>query len=252
MIITLTPFIILGLCVVGTYLFFRYTMYLSFAYLIIKKWYYQDLRMITLGNAKRYLFKSSKTLTGLTLLIATALSGIGVMVFVYTISMHTVNSDGPVDFLVSQESYPKLKKVLDEAKDTKIKNEVTLSYKITGIERSLRIGQAQEEQETIEAVNVLSFSNYRNYQKINPYLNDLHLKNDQSVIYMDSFTNILSGMSRYESKLQFVEGEKAQLQQVLPNYLGNFLLQYSLPTIVVSDALYQKVTKIPFSIRLTP
>ncbi len=41
----------------------------------IKKWYYQDLRMITLGNAKRYLFKSSKTLTGLTLLIATALSG---------------------------------------------------------------------------------------------------------------------------------------------------------------------------------
>ena len=35
--------------------------------------------MITLGNAKRY-FKSSKTLTGLTLLIATALSGIGVMV----------------------------------------------------------------------------------------------------------------------------------------------------------------------------
>ena len=27
MIITLTPFIILGLCVVGTYLFFRYTMY---------------------------------------------------------------------------------------------------------------------------------------------------------------------------------------------------------------------------------
>lgn len=253
MIITLTPFIILGLCVVGTYLFFRYTMYFIIRlFNHRKKWYYQDLRMITLGNAKRYLFKSSKTLTGLTLLIATALSGIGVMVFVYTISMHTVNSDGPVDFLVSQESYPKLKKVLDEAKDTKIKNEVTLSYKITGIERSLRIGQAQEEQETIEAVNVLSFSNYRNYQKINPYLNDLHLKNDQSVIYMDSFTNILSGMSRYESKLQFVEGEKAQLQQVLPNYLGNFLLQYSLPTIVVSDALYQKVTKIPFSIRLTP
>ncbi|WP_369468232.1 FtsX-like permease family protein [Enterococcus faecalis] len=244
MIITLTPFIILGLCVVGTYLFFRYTMYFIIRlFNHRKKWYYQDLRMITLGNAKRYLFKSSKTLTGLTLLIATALSGIGVMVFVYTISMHTVNSDGPVDFLVSQESYPKLKKVLDEAKDTKIKNEVTLSYKITGIERSLRIGQAQEEQETIEAVNVLSFSNYRNYQKINPYLNDLHLKNDQSVIYMDSFTNILSGMSRYESKLQFVEGEKAQLQQVLPNYLGNFLLQYSLPTIVVSDALYQKVTK---------
>ena len=89
--------------------------------------------------------------------------------------MHTVNSDSTWT-LVSQESYPKLKKVLDEAKDTKIKNEVTLSYKITGIERSLRIGQAQEEQETIEAVNVLSFSNYRNYQKINPYLNDLHLK----------------------------------------------------------------------------
>ena len=43
---------------------------------------------------------------------------------------------------------------------------MTLSYKIIGIERSLRIGQAQEEQETIEAVNVLSFSNYRNYQKL--------------------------------------------------------------------------------------
>ena len=43
-----------------------------------------------------------------------------------------------MDFLVSQESYPKLKKVLDEAKDTN-KNEVTLSYKITGIERSLQV-----------------------------------------------------------------------------------------------------------------
>lgn len=81
MIITLTPFIILGLCVVGTYLFFRYTMYFIIRlFNHRKKWYYQDLRMITLGNAKRYLFKSSKTLTGLTLLIATALSGIGVMV----------------------------------------------------------------------------------------------------------------------------------------------------------------------------
>ena len=40
---------------------------------------------------------------------------------------------------------------------------------------------------------------------------------------MDSFTNILSGMSRYESKLQFVEGEKAQLQQVLPNYQAIFI-----------------------------
>ncbi len=78
----------------------------------------------------------------------------------------------------------------------------------------MRIGQAQEEQETIEEVNVLSFSNYRNYQKINPYLNDLHLKNDQSVIYMDSFTNILSGMSRYESKLQFVEGRRHNYKQV--------------------------------------
>ena len=68
---------------------------------------------------------------------------------------------------------------------------------------------------------------------------------------MDSFTNILSGMSRYESKLQFVEGEKAQLQQVLPNYQAIFIAIF-LPTIVVSDALYQKVTKIPFSIRLTP
>ena len=44
---------------------------------------------------------------------------------------------------------------------------------------------------------------------------------------MDSFTNILSGMSRYESKLQFVEGEKAQLQQVSLNYLGNFY--YNIP-----------------------
>ena len=60
MIITLTPFIILGLCVWELIYFSVIPCILSFAYLIIEKWYYQDLRMITLGNAKRYLFKVAK------------------------------------------------------------------------------------------------------------------------------------------------------------------------------------------------
>ncbi len=60
-------------------------------------------------------------------------------------------------------------------------------------------------------------------------------------------------MSRYESKLQFVEGEKAQLQQVLPNYLGNFFIAIFL----TNDCrfrcpLSESDKKIPFSIRLTP
>lgn len=56
--------------------------------------------MIILGNVKCYLFKSSKIFIGLILLIVIVLSGIGVMVFVYMISMYMVNSDGFVDFLV--------------------------------------------------------------------------------------------------------------------------------------------------------
>ena len=58
---------------------------------------------------------------------------------------------------------------------TQNKNEVTLSYKITGIERSLRVVKRKRNKKRLKQLMFYP-SQITATIKINPYLNDLHLK----------------------------------------------------------------------------
>lgn len=237
----LVPLVIMFTCLVGTYLFFKYTMYLiAFLFGKSKFNYYRDLNMLALGNTKLHIKRSGHTLFTVTIFIAIALGMIGGAASIYTLGMNSVNSTAPTDFIVAEDTFKEIDQIIEKETDTTIDSLVKLNYKLTGSQFHLKIGQ-DEKESRISPVNLLSLSNYREFQKINPYLKNINLKNKQDVVILDSIQNILSGFIRYGSAINLSEGIKLHVADVRLDYLGQDLLRYSFPTIVVSDEQFNAI-----------
>ncbi|WP_239644695.1 ABC transporter permease [Enterococcus crotali] len=237
----LLPVVIMFICMLGTYLFFKYTMYLV-VYLFGKNKYnyYRNLNMLASGNTIRHIKRSSTTLSSVTIFIAIALGMIGGAASFYTIGMNSVNITTPTDFIVAEDDYEKLTQRIEQEPDTKIDSPVKLNYKLTGSRFHLKIGQ-DDKQNTISPINLLSLSNYQEYQKINPYLKNIRLNNDQDVVILDSIKNILGGFIRYGSEFVLTEDVKLHVSEIRQDYLGQDLLRYSFPTLVVSDQQFNEI-----------
>lgn len=244
------PLLIFVSCVLGTYLFFKYTIYL-FVYLLgqNKRAYYKNLNMLTLGNTKLHIFKSNNTLSSVTLLIAIALGMIGLAAFIYTLGVHSVDVTDPTDFIASEQTYQKLSGKIEEYPQTSIEESATLKYKLTGGLFHLKIGQDDVEQ-SVETVNLVALSDYKKYQLINPHLKDIHLTSENNAIYMDSIQNILSGFIHYQPKVSLADGTTLTVQSFRPDFLGQDMMRYGSSTMIVSDQQYEKV-KADFTYKIT-
>ncbi|OJG73951.1 hypothetical protein RV12_GL000532 [Enterococcus quebecensis] len=238
----IAPLLIMFICMLGTYLFFKYTMYL-FVYLFGKSKYnyYRKLNMLALGNAKIHIKRGGNTLSFVTIFIAIALGMIGGAASFYTIGMNSVNATAPTDFIVSEENFKKFTQIIEKEPDTKIDSVVKLNYKLTGSRFHLKIGQ-EEKQNTLSPINLLSLSNYREFQKINPYLKNIELTNERDSVILDSIQNVLGGFIKYGSDFTLSGGVKLSVSDVRPDYLGQSLLRYTFPTIVVSDEQFNEIT----------
>lgn len=235
------PLVIMFICMIGTYLFFNYTMYL-FAFLFGKNKvnYYRNLNMLALGNTKLHIKRSGNMLSAVTIFIAIALGMIGGSASMYTLGMNSVNTTAPTDFIVAEDNFKAIEQIIEKEPDTKIDSIVKLNYKLTGSQFRLKIGQ-DEKGDTLGPVNLLALSNYQAFQKINPYLKNIKLKNKQDIVIIDSIQNILGGYIRYDSTLNLSEGIKLHVSAVRPDYLGQVLLRYSFPTVVVSDEQFNEI-----------
>lgn len=237
----IAPLLIMIICMVGTYLFFKYTMYLiAFLFGKNKVNYYRNLNMLALGNSKLHIKRSGNTLSTVTIFIAIALGMIGGAASIYTIGMNSVNITAPTDFIVAEDTFKKIEQIIEKEPDTTIDTLVKLNYKLTGSQFHLKIGQ-DEKENRISPMNLLALSNYREFQKINPYLKNIHLKNKDDIVILDSLQNILSGYIRYDSTIHLSEGIELHVSDVRPDYLGQYLLRYTLPTIVVSDEQFKEI-----------
>ncbi|WP_086312045.1 hypothetical protein A5821_003301 [Enterococcus sp. 7F3_DIV0205] len=237
----IAPLVIMVICIVGTYLFFKYTMYLiAFLFGKSKFNYYRNLNMLAVGNTKLHIKRGGNTLSAVTVFIAIALGMIGGAASVYTIGMNSVNVTTPTDFMVAENDFKKVTQIIEKEPDTTIDSLVTLNYKLTGSQFHLKIGQ-EENQNTVSPINLLSLSNYQEFQRINPYLKDIELKNDQDIVVLDSIQNILSGFIRYGSTFNLPDGIKLHVSEIRPDYLGQELMRYSFTTVVVSDEQFEAV-----------
>ncbi|OJG53531.1 hypothetical protein RV06_GL000605 [Enterococcus haemoperoxidus] len=237
----IAPLVIMFICIVGTYLFFKYTMYLiAFLFGKSKFNYYRNLNMLALGNTKLHIKRGGNTLSAVTVFIAIALGMIGGAASIYTIGMNSVNTTAPTDFIVAENDFEKIAQIIEKEPDTKIDSLVTLNYKLTGSQFHLKIGQ-EEDQNTLGLINLLALSNYQEFQKINPYLKNIELKNNQDIVILDSIQNILSGFIRYDSNFNLPNGINLHVSDVRPDYLGQDLLRYSFPTVIVSDEQFNAI-----------
>ncbi|MBP2099979.1 ABC transporter permease [Enterococcus rivorum] len=237
------PFFIMLICMLGTYFFYRNTMSLV-VYLLgkNKNSYYRDLRMVALGNVSFQIRHSRKTLTVITLFIAIALGMISGAASLYTLGMHSVNLTNPTDFIVSEEIYKQAQLEIEKEPETVIEKTIKLNYKLTGSQFVMKIGQEQRREE-LRPINVLSLSNYQKYKKINPYLKELKLKNDQETVLIDSLQNIMRGFIRYESPIILQGGTELKIASTRADFLGQSLLRYDFPTIIVSDKKFAQITE---------
>ncbi|WP_348922188.1 ABC transporter permease [Enterococcus rotai] len=237
----IAPVAIMLICMVGTYLFFNYTMNLV-VYLFGKDKfnYYRNLNMLALGNTKKHVRRSGNTLSFVTIFIAIALGMIGGAASFYTIGMNSVNITAPTDFIVAQDDFEKVAQVIENKTDTKIDSLVKLNYKLTGSRFHLKIGQDAEEN-NLSPINILALSNYREFQKINPYLKKIELHNKQDIVILDSIQNILGGFIRYGSDFTLSDGIKLHVSDVRADFLGQDLLRYTFPTVVVSDEQFKEI-----------
>jgi putative ABC transport system permease protein len=235
------PLLIMLLCMIGTYLFFKYTIYLI-VYLIEKNRssYYRNLHMLALGNTKFHIKKSGRTLSTITIFIAVALGMIGASASFYTLGMNSVKITAPTDFIVSEDSKQLLKDKIEAEPKTSIDSSVTLKFKLTGSRFHLKIGQEQKES-SLSPVNLIALSNYKEYQRINPYLKDIQINHEQEAVRLDSIHNILSRFVQYDSVFDLQGGQKLIIKETKPDYLGQELMSYTMPTLVVSDVLYQRI-----------
>ncbi|OJG66704.1 hypothetical protein RV09_GL000851 [Enterococcus moraviensis] len=235
------PLVFMFICIVGTYLFFKYTMSLI-AYLFgkNKQNYYRNMNMLALGNTKLHIKRGGNTLSAVTIFIAIALGMIGGAASIYTIGMNSVNVTTPTDFIVVEDNFKEIEKIIKKEPDTKIERLVKLNYKLTGSQFHLKIGQ-DEQENTIGPINILGLSNYREYQKLNPYLKNIELKEKQDIVVFDSIQNMLGGFVHFDSNFTLPDGIELDKVEIRPDYLGQDLMRYTFPTIVVSDEQYDEI-----------
>lgn len=237
----IAPLIIMLICILGTYLFFKYTMYLIvFLFGKSKGTYYRRMNMLAVENTKHHLKRSGNTLFAITIFIAISLGMIGGAASFYTLGMNSVNVEAPTDFIVAESNFQEISQKIEDEPGAAIDSVVKLNFKLTGSQYDIKIGREQKEN-TLSPINLLSLSNYREYQKINPYLKDIELIDNNDVVLLDSIQNILGGFIRYDSTFDLQEGLTLEVSKVKPDFLGQDLMRYGFPTIVVSDQLFAQV-----------
>ncbi|MHC5215577.1 ABC transporter permease [Enterococcus sp. LJL128] len=233
------PFLLIALCSAGTYLFFKYTIHiLIWLFSRGKQRYYRGLTMLVAGSTRLHLFKGSNTLTTITIFIACSLGIIGGSASFYTLGIEGVTRTNPTDFLVSSELYGTIQKNIEQK--TSITQSVPLKFKVIGGQYRQTI-KNQETTTLTEPINLLGVSNYREYQKINPYLKPIVLKKKDSAVMIDDMQNGFRELITYDPVVKLTDGLMLETEGSVPDYLGNAMLRYNQRTMIVSDELFNQV-----------
>lgn len=231
---------ILFLYIIGTYLFLRYSILLIVhLFSKIKRNYYQGLQMVVYSNIQLHLKRGKNLLSMATIFIALSLTMISGVTFVYGITMHDIKIQEPIDFIADEAELPRLKQIINQFPNTKIKKEVTLHYKVTGGIYSFKSKQKLKNT-IITPMNILSFYDYNKYQKINPNLKRIWLQDEKSVAILNNQSlSLFKQDIQYHSCLQLKDGHQLSIHQV--GEFNDNWMSYNFPIIVVSDKSYATI-----------
>ena len=235
--------LIFVLCVVGSYLFFAYSL----------RWYnsYRPKRlnkilgMLSRSEWQLRLFSEWRFFGSITVALGMALLILGGMAAMVSIQMRLVNEIAPASLTVTQESYasfaPELQKVAPYEHQT-------LNFKAVPAKQSVEIsGEGVNSQP--EVMDMVSISDYRAFQRTNPTLKDIQLKTPKSTVVLSSYQRYLNDYTNY-SKIIYLKDKELTVQGTYPNFFGDTNLRYGTSLIVVSDKIFNATAGHDYSLEV--
>jgi len=240
------PFSILFVCILGTYLFFRYSFRLLLHLLSESRFKYRGTNFLLIGNTQIHLLKGWRMNSLITLVIGLSLAMIGGMIGISTRIAHREEIDAPVSYQLDTQTADKLRPILTE-ENQKISDELVFHYKVVGSYYNLSIGSVSGGNE-IKPVNLISEKEYRAFRKIKPSLPNIKLTEKDHAIMLDSVETMFRNFSSYGKKIYLPDKQELLIQQVLPGFLGDEGMTYYGPTLVVAQEVFDRVTGLEYQI----
>jgi len=235
--------IIFLLCVIGSYLFFAFTLrwYNSYRPKRLNK----NLGMLSRSEWQLRLFTEWRFLGSITVALGLALAILGGMAAVVSLEMRSVNEIAPASLMVTRESYQKIAPKLQSVAPYQRQS---LNFKAVPAKQSVEIsGEGVESQP--EIMDMIALSDYQAFQKLNPTLRDIHLKTADSTVVLSSYQRYLNEYTRY-SKIIYLKDRKLAVQKIYPNFFGDTNLRYGTGMIVVSDELFNETPGLAYTVEV--
>ncbi|AZP92326.1 ABC transporter permease [Enterococcus mundtii] len=234
------PFSILFFCILGTYLFFRYSFRLLLHLLSESRFKYRGTNFLLIGNTQIHLLKGWRMNSLITLVIGLSLAMIGGMIGRTTLVAHREEIHAPVSYQLDTQTADKLRPILTE-ENQKISDELVFHYKVVGSYYNLSIGSVSGGNE-IKPVNLISEEEYRTFRKIKPSLPNIKLTEKDHAIMLDSVKTMFRDFSSYGKKIYLPDKQELLIQQVLPGYLGDESMTYYGPSAIFVQGIFGHVT----------
>lgn len=233
--------IIFLLCVIGSYLFFAFTLrwYNSFHPKRLDK----NLGMLSRSEWQLRLFSEWRFLGSITVSLGLALAILGGMAALASIEMRSVDEIAPASLLITRESYQKLAPKLESVEPYQRQS---IHFKAVPAKQNVEIsGEGMNTQP--EVMDMVSLSDYRAFQKTNPTLRDIQLKSSNATVVLSSYQRYLNDYTRYSNRI-YLKDKKLSVQASHPNFFGDTNLRYGTGMIVVSDQLFNETEGISYTI----
>lgn len=233
--------LIFVLCVIGSYLFFAFTLrwYNSYRPKRLNK----NLGILSRSEWQLRLFSEWRFFGSITVALGLALAFLGGMAAVASLEMRSVNEIAPTSLMITRESYEKLAPKLQSVAPYQRQS---LHFKAVPGKQNVEIsGEGTNSQP--EIMDMVSISDYRAFQKINPTLEDIQLKSARSAVVLSSYQRYFNDYTRYSKSIYLKQG-KLTVQRTHPNFFGDMSLRYGTGMIVVSDEIFNETPGLSYTI----
>lgn len=238
-------FTILFFCVVGTYLFFCFSLRIIVGLLNRSRIKYNGINFLLLGNTQIHLLKSWRLNSLITLVIGISLTMIGGMMSGAAVITRTTEMQTPVSYQLDTETAQKIRPILKSEHQT-IQKEIILNYKVVGSYYFIGIGGANKEKE-FQIVNLISEKDYHAFRQFNPNMPKIDLTSDNSTVVLDDLKNYVRNFSMYGSTF-YLPNQTLDIQATLPSFLGDSDMCYWGPTLIVSESVFDKIQGLDYQV----
>lgn len=230
------------LCVLGSYLFFAYTLrwYNSYRPKRLNK----NLGILSRSEWQLRLFGEWRFFGSITVALGLALAILGGVAALVSLELRLVNEIAPASVMISQESYQKLVPKLQGIPYQR----QTLHLKAVPAKQSIEIpGEGINSQP--EVTDMVALSDYRAFQKTNPTLQEIQLESTDSTVVLSSYQRYLNEYTHYSQTI-YLKNQKLKVQETYPNFFGDTSLRYGTGMIVVSDELFAETSGISYALEV--